>query len=378
MRQILNKWTSWIKPDYGWLLILLGGTVLRLREYIDGVSLSGDEASLARNIVDRTFAGLTQPLDYNQGAPIAYLFIEKLSIQVLGKAELVFRLFPFLASLLALYLVYRIARENFGLAGQFAVFGFAISSSLVFYAAYLKQYSSDVTVALLLMYLSGRCLDVKSRAREFMWLAVAGVVTVWFSHPSVFVLAGIGLTLAIMELYRKDYARFLWCLGLGIAWAISWSTNYVFFLQNLTAEAYLQRYWQYAFMPLPPWSHARWFLDTYRALLLVSLGRTDAVFSSICLILIAIGSLSLLARDQARGAMLILPFGMALAASAMNKYPLDERFLLFLVPLVLLLMAEGFGRIYEFAAKKLNKVAGMVICALNSSSGIPTSRRQRL
>ena len=82
---------SWFTPStktayVGWSLIVLG-TLLRLRQYFSGRSLWADEASLAYNLVHRDFLGLMRPLNYDQGAPVGFLFIEKLLITVLGNID---------------------------------------------------------------------------------------------------------------------------------------------------------------------------------------------------------------------------------------------------------------------------------------------------
>jgi len=70
-----------------------------------------DEASLALNIVNRTFSELTIPLDYNQGAPIGFLFIEKFIILILGNKDYILRLFPIISGMLSVYLIYLIAKK---------------------------------------------------------------------------------------------------------------------------------------------------------------------------------------------------------------------------------------------------------------------------
>src|SRR5215831_4593695 len=87
-------------------LILLVGIVFRLRQYLINRSLWADEAMLALNIVNRNFAGMFQPLDFNQGAPIGFLLVEKFFNTLLGRNELVLRLLPIIAGLAALWLFY--------------------------------------------------------------------------------------------------------------------------------------------------------------------------------------------------------------------------------------------------------------------------------
>ena len=86
--------------------ILIFGAILRLRQYFSGRSLWADEAMLALNIVNRNFAQLFQPLEYDQGAPLGFLLVEKLFNTLFGRHELVLRFFPLLAGLASLWMFY--------------------------------------------------------------------------------------------------------------------------------------------------------------------------------------------------------------------------------------------------------------------------------
>ena len=334
----------------GWLIIALG-IFLRLRQYLVNRSLWTDEASLALNIVSRSFGGLTQPLDYGQGSPLGFLFIEKFSILALGNHDYVMRLFPLLCGIAALYLMYRIAREHLGGAGLFALLMFAASATMIYYSSELKQYSSDVTASLLLIFLAGPCLKDRPSPRDFLLLGVGGMVALWVSHPAAFILAGIGLTILLDRLFRKDRASLPWVLGLGIAWAASFGVEYLVSLQRLAADDFLQQYWRKAFMPMPPWSNPRWFIQTYFSFVLMAVNRADTLMAVLVAGLAAAGATWLLFRDRAFAFILMLPFPIALAASALQAYPLKLRFLLFLVPPVLLLMAAGLRAIHDSAAR---------------------------
>ena len=66
-------------------LIIFIGAFLAIYQFIFNRSLWLDEASLALNIISKDFIGLTKPLDYDQVAPIGFLFIERISVLIFGK-----------------------------------------------------------------------------------------------------------------------------------------------------------------------------------------------------------------------------------------------------------------------------------------------------
>ncbi len=355
-----------VKPVWAeWLLIILA-LVLRLRQYIANRSFWVDEANLALNIVDRTFRGLTQPLDYEQGAPIGFLFIEKAIITVLSNQDYILRLFPLISGILVCFLFYLIIKSllNSKAAVFFALFVLAISWPLIYYSSELKQYSSDAMISLLLIYLSLRCFGDQTRLRDFILLGAVGFVAIWTSHPSAFVLAGIGVALAFDRFTKKAYTSLAWTTGLGVAWLASLGTEYLVSLRYLVGNDYLRNYWEHGFMPLPPWSDPGWFLQSYLSLLITVSPSLDRWYlASICSLLIVAGIISFFLRDRIIGLLTFLPFVMITFASALQRYPLRGRFMLFLVPFAILLMAEGLGRIFSLL-DKWNRIPAVVVSAV--------------
>ena len=88
------SWLRHLTYERAVAAILVYGVAVRLVHYLAGRPLWRDEAALALNIVNRSFAGLIQPLDYNQAAPLGFLALEKATILVGGHSEYALRFWP--------------------------------------------------------------------------------------------------------------------------------------------------------------------------------------------------------------------------------------------------------------------------------------------
>ncbi|MCG8347258.1 MAG: hypothetical protein MI924_05695, partial [Chloroflexales bacterium] len=86
------------------------GVLIRLLQYLANRSIWFDEARIALNITNRSFAELLQPLDYDQAAPLGFLLIERLAVKVLGNSEYALRLWPLVGGIASLFLFYRLSQ----------------------------------------------------------------------------------------------------------------------------------------------------------------------------------------------------------------------------------------------------------------------------
>lgn len=91
--------------------LILWGIIVRLAQYLINRSLWADEAVLALNIINRNYLQLTETLDYEQGAPIGFLWVEKFILQLLGNNEYALRLFPLIAGMISLFLFWQLAQK---------------------------------------------------------------------------------------------------------------------------------------------------------------------------------------------------------------------------------------------------------------------------
>ena len=326
--------------------LFLAGSLLRLRQYLTGRSLWADEAMLALNIVERDFMGFFRPLDYDQGAPIGFLLVEKFFNTILGKNELVLRLFPLLAGLVSLWLFYlllkRIMITSVGLLTGLTLF--ACNPRLVYYSSEVKQYILDVAVTITLLLIAAPLFNSAPRKRDFAWLAAAGMIAIWFSHPALFVLAGLGITYLIAFLLRRDFSSLWTVIGVGVLWLLNIAFLYFLILADLSRNAYMREYWQGAFLPLPPWSDPGWFMRAIDENIGVQFGIPYAALFVFALMLA--GWVVLLLQNRDFGIAFACIFLVTLTASAFELYPVFERMILFLVPIGLVLLAKAVESLY--------------------------------
>jgi uncharacterized membrane protein len=300
---------------------------------------------LALNIVNRGFAGMFQPLDYDQGAPIGFLLVEKLFNIVLGKHELALRLFPLLVGLLSLGLFYLLLRRITSGAGLLVAFAwFAFNPRLIYYSSEVKQYIVDVAVTILLLLVAAPLFNSSPQRKAYAWLTIAGLVALWFSHPALFVLTGIGLALMIAQLRQREYASLRLVFGMGVVWMLEIAFLYFLILQDLSQNTYMKEYWQGAFLPIPLWSDPGWFTKALNENIGIQFGIPYAVFLVFFLMLVGWVMLWFQQRGYAvsfAGIVIV-----TLIASAFQVYPVFERMILFLVPIGLLLIGKAVEVIY--------------------------------
>jgi hypothetical protein len=328
------------------LVIILFGMALRLGQYIANRSLWSDEAKLALNIISRSFVELTQPLSHNQGAPLGFLFVQKMLVLVFGNRDYILRLFPLVAGITAMLLFYKVANSYIEGAGVLVALGlFAVSSPLIYYASEVKQYSSDVLITLLLLLVACKWFEAQVNVKYFVALVLAGAFSLWISHPALFVVAGIAFSLALDRLLNRDWPRLAWLGAAFLVWLANFTILYFVSLRYLAANTALLGYWRGGFMPMPPWRDVIWFPTAFVTMLVspsgVSIGRIGLF---VFLLVFLIGCFSLFFRNWQRAAILVIPFPVTLLASGLEKYPFSGRLLLFILPLAFLLVAEGIWR----------------------------------
>jgi hypothetical protein len=263
---------------------------------------------------------------------------------LLGARDYTLRLLPLLASLAAIPFMVSVSRKyGKGLAVYISLGLFAISTQVIYYSSEVKQYSSDVLIALVLLFLFPKCLEENKKNGALILLGAAGFLAIWISQPSLFIFMGIFITLGVVFAIRRDSNHLLWLIGIGGFFGISFMADYLISLRYLAANNDLLNYWNGSFAPLPSWNNITWYTNA-----LIGFVKDPAKLPVTVITggLIIFGIFSFAIRNWKLLLVLIIPFLLVLFASAFRKYPFSGRLLLFLVPLFLLLLAEGIERIW--------------------------------
>ncbi|MGC8638350.1 MAG: hypothetical protein ACP5XB_00555, partial [Isosphaeraceae bacterium] len=337
--------------------ILIVGVVLRLAAYLWNRSYWMDEGSLMGNIEGKAIFDFSSHLLGDQLAPPAFLAIERALVQLLGSSGYVTRFVPLVCGISSLWLFRSLALRWF--SGSVALVGmilFTFSDDLVYYSSEVKQYSSDLLIALGLMLLASSMIGQIATGRKLVALGLLAVASPWFSFPSVFVVAGCGMTILIDRAVRGERNDLGWLLGIAVCWTVSSALAYRVSASLLNPTTTMYVFWNFAFLPVPALSRADLLkeggilLEVFvNPLNLLPLAPPQNLLPSVPpalgvllpLVLLVLGAASLFRRDRDGFLILSLPIACALAAAASRKFPFHGRLILELVPPLYLMIAEG-------------------------------------
>lgn len=368
--------------------LLAVGVGVRAYHYVDQRSLWLDEVWHALNIVARSFPGLVRPLDYEQLAPVAFLWTERLAVVIGGANELALRAFPLLAGCVLLIALWLLARRLLDVRAAALCLGVAVVSPLlVYYSNEVKSYISDALVTVILIWLALDVLDAPDTPRAWRRLATGGVVAILFSTPSLFVLAGVGVALAAHPTIRGSRAGWLRLLGSSVLWVSVYGTLYLTIYRSTATGDHMQTIWSSTFLSLPPSKLLNDGLLATRSLWIEALfAETDAALPRKTITTVALlSAIGIIALARRRGLsvtlLLLVPFVAAGAASFARLWPLSPRLLVFLVPIVVLFPVAGMvaaADILPVRARGLALTAmGVLFLASGAATGVARLKEPR-
>ena len=347
-----------------WLIIVFG-IIVRLVQYLSNRSLWADEAALALNIVNRSYSELGQPLDYDQAAPIGFLWLEKLAIDIFGNNEYALRLFPLISGIISILLFAKIASWYLNSQGKFlALTLFTSLYYLVYYASEVKQYSNDVTISLLIFIVLFPCRTKDLNLFPTIIISVIVSITLWLSHPAILVVVAMVTVEIIILLSQKNPPKYLQSTLKKLLFIYSVSlcsfiVCYFLFIQPASNNENLQDSWGSAF----PDSgfDIIWYLDTLGKFFHKPLGF-DTILDGIAIIFFLIGCVAYFYKDKLKLLCLLSPLIITLIAATLHLYPFRSRLVLFLTPFLIIAIAQGTLSVMEWgkSAQKQQKIKVLI------------------
>ncbi|OPZ92052.1 MAG: hypothetical protein BWY74_01764 [Firmicutes bacterium ADurb.Bin419] len=363
-----------------YIIVIFLGVLFRVGSYIQDRTLWYDEAMLASSIIQRGFGGLFEPLDYSQSAPIGFLAIIKSLTIVLGNSQHVLRLYSLLTGILSIRLFYLLLRDSGFKRPLLGAAFYATVSPLIYYSTELKPYMQDAFFTIAALYLYRLYVDRKLPVWVYMLFCFSAV---WISFPVIFVLGAItffnflsgivgflvNLFVRSEEKHRENARRFISAIAFGATALIGFGVCYLVYTQKVTGniDGMSMEYWRHLNFPLFPKDQSDWdliylMLDNY----------LKFIFSDVYPLAIVLwigGTLLLIVRKNSLAGYSLLAIIFTLIASYIEQYPIQDRLLLFLVPLAIIPMLFFVEVLLDLLSwKPFEVVVFILVVALNYSS----------
>ena len=179
-------------------------------------------------------------------------------------------------------------------------------------------------------------------------MLVTGTAAVWVSHPSIFVLGSSGLILAGLAIREPHRIKRKRVAAIIAAWSVSFLASYIFVLPNTrTVRDELQLSGATDAVTSAASEHttvargvatATWDSFSY------PLGAA-ATATGFVAVMLVVGFWAMLRANPLVALALGAPGVLGVVTALTNRYPWGERFVLFLVPIVILFVAAGLDEL---------------------------------
>lgn len=328
------------------LLLALIGVVFRITIFVQNRNLIIDEANVVRNIYERGFVELLQPLKYEQYAAPIYLWSLEVFSHLFGYSEQAMRLSALLCGIGSIFVFWHLLRKVLPPNSVWLPLGLlCFAPILIKYSAEVKQYMPDafVGIGLVAIALAVDIFTISKTRFVAIWL-LAGSIAIWTSQPSVFILASVGFYYFFQVAAQKDWKLFPLLVVIAIVWLAQFALYFEVILKTQINSSYLQNYHREYFLFATPsnaqeWEH-NWI--RLREILNNTVGYNTYSWHA-AVVFILLGGYRLLRQSLAKFALFCFPILITLVAAALNQFSLIERVVLFILPFTMLMVGFGFS-----------------------------------
>lgn len=364
MKKILADWKQQnnIKKtaDIAGLFVILAGLGVSVHMNCVGRSLWLDEAMLAYSFSKRSLFGLTSGVfEWDQSAPVLYLYLVKLLTVLFGNTEFVLRSFSIFAYVAVLFLSGYVAKRLFGIKYPILASAFLANMNFILkYSNEFKQYLSEgiwVLLVLVLYYL------YKEKGLAFWKMAAGFMVFIWGANPACFFIGGVLLYEFVDGLVKKDRLRVRNSILTGIGVGVSFVIYYFYWLRGIALSGSMQSYWENASFPLFPKSIED--LQMARAMVYeIFITFREARIFMTALVLAAF-LLGIFWERNRYCIVILLGFLVSLFASSIHMFPIADRLWCFSYPVFVILAFYAIDKM-AVSSRKAELVAVFLMFTL--------------
>ncbi len=298
--------------------------------YMTSRDLWLDEAMLAYSFNTRGFFDLTSAIfEWDQSAPILYLYIVKIITILFGTSETTLRIYSFITFIATLAISYRLMDKAFKVRYPILCVAFIANMSvLLYYSNEFKPYMSDCFSVLLVLFLY---YLFKERKLKLYPLSILYAAIIWLSYPTIFFIGGIYIYEFINSLIKKNQKLALMIVSASFLVLVSFFIQYMVWLRPVANSEYMINFWEYYRFPLIPKS----FEELKKMFILASDLIAGMKYGIIFMgYLIFAGVWISIRRRNTYAIVIFIGTMLVLVASWVGKYPFYQRLMLFIYPLL--------------------------------------------
>ncbi len=357
-----NKFSQFLTAKNLIYAAIFLGVVLRLIVYMNALPLWGDESSVMYSVFHRNYLGLLKPLDFVQMAPPGFLFFQRMMIDLFGRSEYSVRFLVFITSCGSLFLFYRLLRnlQINDVIILISIMLMSCSPQLISYTTYIKQYGIDVFIYLLVFSAYNPWTELEMTWKRIIWWSFVGILAVTFSYSGGFVIFAVGLYILIRHFRKKNYKELIRVFLVLTIIVLAFGLMYYFtvILNKNLAVQYQMYPVSFPFFKKGFVAFIKWCIKVYNELWYRSIGLDEFLLFTFFGLL---GIIGLIKNKQTKIFLLFVPLLVAIFVSLPHIYPLyPGKFLLFVIPAVILVLATGIYSATQFFGPNL--LVPMLFC----------------
>ncbi len=346
-----------------WAFVAIG-LALRLWHYVLNHTIWYDEAVLLANILGKDYSQLLGPLNHAVAAPPIFLWGLKLLSELCGDEPYCWRLVPLACSCGTLLLTVPLTRRVLSPAvAAIAVGLVAVSDNHIGLGYSIRPYAGDAlfTTALLYFYVA---TGTWSATKRMLVLTAVIPAVLCTSYPAAFIVGGLLVALLPFAYRERFRGLALWVLASSVALS-TFALLYFGPIRNQRVEGLVSE-WERMFPNFHQPETVPWWVLVHTSTIF------QFCFNPIGFYLFLVAPFGIVSawrtgrRDLA--ILLVVPFLLAMIASALKAYPFGfVRHMLFVAPCVLLLGGLGIDVLFRrFQSKKLHLITGVLLLFIGS------------